>query len=102
MRMEQLDVQVGDVIVAASDGLFDNVFTADIVRIVTTSMKQSSAAGLGAFDSYVAVAEALSTFDTRAVGGVLGAPGLHGWGARIRCQPFYRGGFATQWGSSGG
>jgi len=51
----ELDVQVGDVIVAASDGLFDNVFTDELVRVVNVAMKESK--GLQA---NVAAAAALS------------------------------------------
>jgi hypothetical protein len=50
--------QVGDVIVAASDGLFDNVFTDEVVSVVNTAMKENG--GNGAFQANVAAAAALS------------------------------------------
>lgn len=59
MREESLGTrQVGDVIVAASDGLFDNVFTDELVSVVNAAMRESG--GNGAFQANVAAAAALS------------------------------------------
>lgn len=45
----QLEVKEGDVIVAGSDGLFDNVFCSDIVQLVSSSLKNSMEDGASPF-----------------------------------------------------
>lgn len=58
--MYELDVKEGDIIVAASDGLFDNVFTDDIISITTTSIAGALKAGKSQLVANETAAAALS------------------------------------------
>jgi hypothetical protein len=60
MPTGQLDVKEGDIIVAASDGLFDNVFTDDIISITTSSIAGALKAGKSQLAANEAAAAALS------------------------------------------
>mmetsp|Transcript_28670 Transcript_28670/g.54920 ORF Transcript_28670/g.54920 Transcript_28670/m.54920 type:complete len:437 (-) Transcript_28670:149-1459(-) len=57
----ELEVKEGDVIVAGSDGLFDNVFCSDIVQLVSSSLKNSMEDGASPFLANLSAAEGLST-----------------------------------------
>lgn len=45
--LHYVDVQEGDVIMLATDGLFDNVFDAEIEQIVSQQLRELAAAGRG-------------------------------------------------------
>jgi len=56
----ELDVKEGDIIVAGSDGLLDNVFQQDIIDIVQASRKNALSSGSNSYEANLAAASALS------------------------------------------
>uniref|UniRef100_A0A6T7VR05 Protein phosphatase n=1 Tax=Pyramimonas obovata TaxID=1411642 RepID=A0A6T7VR05_9CHLO len=58
--MIEMELQEGDIIVAGSDGLFDNVFQDDIISIATSTIADSLKAGKSPLEANEAVAEELA------------------------------------------